>query len=180
MYLPVRHNVVAKVIYRMLTKLTGKATKEVYKNDEFEIWWDTKVSTKPTVKHNQPNMLLWRYQEKKVFIIDIVVGLDTNSDKNYASKLVNYLPLSVELKRLYTTYSFEIVPIVIGATGVIPKSLKKSLLKIGVSVNTRNNENTRAVPKGCNIRKRENHQICYEIHVMVDDSSLPIETFYET
>ena len=132
MYLPVRHNAVAKVIYRMLTKLTDKATKEVYKNDEFEIWRDTKVSTKPTVKHNKPDMLLWRYQEKKVFIINIVVGLDTNCDKDYASKLDNYLPLSVEMKRLYTTYSFEIVPIVVGATGVIPKSLKKSLLKIGV------------------------------------------------
>ena len=132
MYLPVRHNAVAKVIYRMLTNLTDKATKEVYKNDEFEIWWDTKVSTKPTVKHNKPDMLLWRYQEKKVFIIDIVVGLDTNCDKNYASKLDNYLPLSVGLKKLYTTYSFEIVPIVVGVTGVIPKSLKKSLLKIGV------------------------------------------------
>ena len=127
-----QHNAVAKVIYRMLTKLTDKATKEVYKNDEFEIWWDTKVSTKPTVKHNKPDMLLWRYQEKKVFLIDIVVGLDTNCDKNYASKLDNYLPLSVELKRLYTTYSFEIVLIVVGVTGVIPKSLKKSLLKIGV------------------------------------------------
>ena len=62
MYLLVRDNDVAKVICRVLTNLTDKSREEVYKNDEFEIWWDIKISTKPAVKHNKSDMLLWRYQ----------------------------------------------------------------------------------------------------------------------
>ena len=132
MYLPVRHNAVAMVIYKMLTKIQDNTVQEVYKNAEYEIWWDVKISTKPAVKHNKPDMFLWRFEEKKAFIIDIVVGLDINTDKNYSLKLDNYLPLSVEMKRLYNSYTFEIIPIVVGATGLIPKSFSRNLSKIGI------------------------------------------------
>ena len=47
--------------------------------------------------------------------------LDVNIDKNIKQKLDNYLPLAAELKRLYEQYTFEVLPIVIGATGLVTK-----------------------------------------------------------
>ena len=77
-------------------------------------------------------MLLWRLEEKKAFVIDVVVGLDVNVEKNYKIKQDNYLPLCVEMKKLYPEFSFEVVPIAIGATGLVMKKLSTDLEKIGI------------------------------------------------
>ena len=69
--------------------------------------------------------------EKKCSIIDISVGLDVNVTKIFKQKRDNYLPLAAELKRLYKTYTFEIIPIAIGATGLVTNSLKLMLKRIG-------------------------------------------------
>ena len=47
--------------------------------------------------------------------------LVANVDKNIKQKSDNYLPLTAELKRLYIEYDFEILPVVIGATGLVTK-----------------------------------------------------------
>ena len=109
-----------------------KAILSVYKDENIELWWDTKVVTKPALLHNKPDLLLWRLHDKKPYLIDIVVGLDVNVDKNYKVKQDNYLPLCVEMKKLYPEYSFEVVPISIGATGLITKRLPVDLGKIGI------------------------------------------------
>ena len=91
-----------------------------------------KIPTKPTLPHNKPDLLLWRLNEKKAFVIDVVVGLDVNVEKNYKTKQDNYLPLCVELKKLYPDFSYEVIPIAIGATGLVMKKLSADLEKIGI------------------------------------------------
>ena len=86
MYLPTRHNEVAKVIYENLisseTEVPMNSIQEVYSNADKEIWWDTKIKTSPTLEHNKPDIVLWLKKEKKCYIIDIKVGLDVNINKN--------------------------------------------------------------------------------------------------
>ena len=77
----------------------------------------------------------YRYAEKEdhqCFIIDISVGLDVNLTKNFSQKRNYYLPLAVELKRLYDKFIFEIIPLTIGATGLVTNDLKLMLKRIGV------------------------------------------------
>ena len=69
---------------------------------------------------------------KKTYIIDVVVGLDVNVEKNYKNKQDTYLPLCIELKKLYNEYSFEVIPIAIGATGLIMKRMSQDLETIGI------------------------------------------------
>ena len=59
--------------------------------------------------------------------------MDVNVDKNYELKHSSYLPLAAELKRLHKDYKFEVVPIVVGATGLVTNTLAKSLKKLGVN-----------------------------------------------
>ena len=136
MYLPIRHNEVAKVIYENLisreTKASTKSIQEVYANEDKEIWWDTKIKTFPTLEHNKPVIVLWLKKEKKYYIINIKVVLDVNINKNIDQKHDTYFLLSVELKRLYKDYTFEVIPIILGATGAITKHLKSNLEKIGI------------------------------------------------
>ena len=68
----------------------------------------------------------------KCFIMDICVCLDVNIDRNIKSKLDHYLPLAAELKRLYHHYDFEILPIVIGATGLVTKRTLNVFETLGI------------------------------------------------
>ena len=136
MYLPWRHNKVANVVYQnIVSKGNEKARQsiqEVYVSKDTEIWWDTKINTSHKCEHNKPDIVLWKKQEKKCYIIDICVCLDVNIDKNIKLKLDNYLPLAAELKRLYKDYTFEILPIIIGATGLVTASLVKNLKTLNI------------------------------------------------
>ena len=42
------------------------------------------------------------------------------------------MQLSSELKRLYPSFTFEIIPIVLGMTRLVPSSLRKNIEKVGV------------------------------------------------
>ena len=61
--------------------------------------------------------------ERKCYIIDKSIGLDVNVSTNHQAKIDNYLPLLAKLKRLYPEYVFDVVPIVICATGYIDNNL---------------------------------------------------------
>ena len=43
------------------------------------------------------------------------------------------MQLSPKLKRLYPNFSFEIVPIVLGATGLVTSDLRKNIEKLGIA-----------------------------------------------
>ena len=58
--------------------------------------------------------------------------LDQNISMKETEKVNNYIPLVSELQQLYRTYTYEIIPIVIGTLGAIPKSLKRNLENVGL------------------------------------------------
>ena len=70
--------------------------------------------------------------ENKCYINGIVTGLGINVGKNINLEYDNNKQLSSELKRLYPSFTFEIIPIVFCATGHAPSSLRKNIEKIGV------------------------------------------------
>ena len=94
----------ASVLYHQLTLSNSKTIESVYKDENIELWWDIKITTKPSLPHNKPDLLLWRLNEKKAFVIDVVVGLDVNVEKNYKTKQDSYLSLCVEMKKLYPDF----------------------------------------------------------------------------
>ena len=136
MHLTFRHDKVACVIYKqMLTsKLDEKVyVQEFYKDDLIEVWCDTIIKTLQKVQHNRPDVIVWKIKEKLCFIMDVSIGLDVNVDKSYELKHSSYLHLAAELKCLYEHYKFEVLLIVVGATGLVTNTLAKSLEKLGVS-----------------------------------------------
>ena len=70
---------------------------------------------------------MWDKSDKSCVIIDICVPLDENIHKQEKEKVDKYLQLIVGLKRIYPDYSYKIIPIVIGATGIVTNSLLMNL-----------------------------------------------------
>ena len=106
-------------------------TNEVWHSDNVEIWWDTVVKTTPPVKHNKPDLVVWKKDSKTCFIIDVCVPLDQNIQPNEKLRQDRYLALSVGLKRIYPQYTYTVIPIVLGATGLVTNSLVKNLGSLG-------------------------------------------------
>ena len=86
----------------------------------------------PPLKQNKPDILYWNKHDNTCFIINIAAGLDVNIRKNVNLKYDNYMQFSSELKRLYPNFSFEIVPIVSGTTGLVTSDLRKNVEKLGI------------------------------------------------
>ena len=84
------------------------------------------------LEHDKPDIVLWKREERKCFIIDICVCLDVNIDKNIELKQNYYLPLAAELKRLYPEYTYKVVPVIISATGHVTKQIVDILKKLKV------------------------------------------------
>lgn len=135
MYLPMRHDEVAATLYNTIIQThfpeqPYTRPQSVWKRGHLELWWDTHISTAPRVKHNKPDIVVWNDTIKKCTIIDICVPLDINVINQEKAKVDTYTPLIVGLLRLYPEYCYEIVPIVVGATGLITDSLVKNMRKI--------------------------------------------------
>ena len=132
MYLPLRHDEVAREAYNTIIKhhfpdQQFALPRPVWKRGHLEIWWDTHISTTPRVKHNRPDMVIWNTQNMTCKVVDICVPLDLNVSTQEKSKRDIYGPLVVGLLRHYPQFKFEIVPLVIGATGLVTNSLTTNL-----------------------------------------------------
>ena len=138
MYLPVRHNEVAKAFYNEMMKSFNynheprKTPESIFKTKKIEVWWDKKIAVQPPVEHNRPDIVLWNLEKKECTVIDICVPLDVNVAREEKEKCDKYFVLTSRLQRLYPQYTYNIVPIVVGSTGFIPKSLQGHLVKCGI------------------------------------------------
>ena len=74
--------------------------------------------------------MIWDLLKKHCTIVDICVPLDINVKNQEKMKIDTYAPLIVGLLRIYPSYSFEVVPIVVGATGLVTDSLVTNVRKI--------------------------------------------------
>ena len=126
-----------KVVYEKLLQAEGEKKSpikipQVTKIGSKELWWDKTIILPNKVNHNRPDLVIWNNKTKECKIIDFSVPLDQNISVKETEKVNNYIPLASELQQLYRTYTYEIIPIVIGTLGAIPKSLKRNLENVGL------------------------------------------------
>jgi hypothetical protein len=85
----------------------------------------TIITTKTTTKTTKTTTTTTT--KKTVCLIDVAIPSTPNLEKKYNEKIQNYLPLAEEIKSVWKLNSVIVVPIIISATGVIPKSLHQSI-----------------------------------------------------
>ncbi|KAL1446281.1 hypothetical protein WDU94_005480, partial [Cyamophila willieti] len=109
----------------------------VITKDDITILYNQQVHTDRTINANKPDIIVRDRKEKICLIIDVAIPADMNVEKKEAEKNLKYKDLAIEIERMWNT-KVKIVPIIIGALGVVPKSLKDNLQQLpgNFSINT--------------------------------------------
>ena len=82
-----------------------------------EIWWDKKVMTQKKIKHDRPDIIIWDKESKHCKIVDVSIPLDTNVKLREQMKRDYYIELIDQLQRIYPTYKYVVIPVILGALG---------------------------------------------------------------
>ena len=96
---------------------------QVIENEKATILWDSPIITDRHVPCNKPDIFI---QEKsdRCQIIDVAILSDYNIQKKATEKMSKYVDLQIECKRLWNK-KVEVIPVIIGATGIVDKNMKK-------------------------------------------------------
>lgn len=98
----------------------------------FEIWWDNTVVTPTHMEHNRPDVVVIDHVLKKWVLVDFSVPFDANVLKKEDDKIRIYAKLSTEINKLHRVQSC-VIPIVVGALGVVSKRLAGYVERLGIS-----------------------------------------------
>ena len=139
-YLPMRHDMVAKTLYKEIIKKNHPEVKApkgineqeyIQKLGDNEYWWNLSINTAQKVQHNKPDLVIWNTKKKTCDIIEVSCPADINITKKEEEKLSTYIPLIRNLQIMHPNYHYRIIPIIVGALGSIPNSLHGYVCQLG-------------------------------------------------
>jgi hypothetical protein len=132
-----RHDGVAKVIHQKLAEVAelieDKCPYYKYKpanvleKDSFTLYWNRSIITDKTIPSNRPDITFTNKKTKNTFLMDIAIPNTHNLAKTITEKQNKYQELANEIRDMWKQDAVQMVPIVISATGIIPKSLSQIL-----------------------------------------------------
>ena len=138
-----RHDSVAKALHWKLSKTHqfpcsdkwyDHVPEMVCENNEVKLLWDCDIQTDHVIQARRPDIVLVEKKKNVVSLIDVAVPWDSRVATKEQEKINKYQDLKIELKRIWHKEKVEVIPIVIGALGAIPKNLKRNLESIGVDL----------------------------------------------
>ena len=96
----------------------------------YEIRWDQPIPTTRKLDHNKPDVMI-DHVDKKWTLIDFSVRCDKNVAKKEDDKKTKYIELARSVAAEHNV-RVEIIPIVVGALGVVTKDLENYLKKLEI------------------------------------------------
>ena len=111
----------------------------VLENDTHKLLWDFDIQTDHLISARRPDLIIITKKKRKENLqnVDFAVPADHRIKLKECEKRDKYLDLARELKKLWNM-KVTIIPIVIGAFGMVTKGLLKGLedLEVGDRVET--------------------------------------------
>lgn len=143
-YKKVRHDKVAAILHWHMCKQYGFAYTEksyehfvekgmrVLENEDVKVLWDFPIQTDAKLDHNRPDIVLIDKKKKICFLIDVACPFDTRIEKKEREKIEAYTDLKYEILKCWKgeVKKVIIVPVIIGALGMVTKKLAKFLEQI--------------------------------------------------
>jgi len=134
-----RHNQVAAQLHLDICKKYGikvdakswyeHKPERVMENDKATILLDSQIITDRHIPFNKPDKVIKDHETNKCLIIDVAIPSDYNIQKKITEKLSKYIDLQIECQRMWNMTT-EVIPVIIGATGIIDSNIGRYLLKI--------------------------------------------------
>ena len=100
--------------------------KSVYEEGDVTVLWNQAVHTDREVTANRPDIMIKYKKEKTCTLLDVAILADRNVVQKEAEKKLKYKSLCIEIQRMWNL-KCTIVPVIIGGTGIITRSLRKNL-----------------------------------------------------
>lgn len=133
-----RHNKVAQYVHwkvcqhygiKVLNHWYEHQIVPVTENERVLILWDFAIQTDRTIMANRPDIVIRDKAERTCLLLDVAIPTDRNTSLKTYEKLSKYKDLDIELQKSWNVKT-KTIPIIIGALGVINKSLPKYLKEI--------------------------------------------------
>jgi len=84
------------------------------------------VESSSTHTANRPDIIIKNKKEKTCTLVDVKIPADRNVVQKEAENKLKYKSLCTEVQRMWNL-KCTIVPVIIGATGIVTRSLRKNL-----------------------------------------------------
>jgi len=102
------------------------AQASVYEEEYVTVLWNQEVHTDKEVTANRSDIIIKNKKEKTCTLIDVAIHADKNVVQNEAEKKLKYKSLGIEIQQMWNL-KCTIIPVIIGATGIVMRSLRKNL-----------------------------------------------------
>ena len=100
--------------------------KPVCEKGDVAVLWNQAVHTDREVTENRLDIIIKIKKEKTCCVIDVAIPADRNVVQKEAEKKLKYKSLCIETQRMWNL-KYTIIPVIIRATGIVTRSLKKNL-----------------------------------------------------
>jgi hypothetical protein len=84
------------------------------------------VQTDREVLANRPDIIIKNKKDKICLLIDVAIPSDRNVIQKDSEKKLKYKNSSMEIQRMWNMKYF-VIPVIIGATGIVTRGLRKYL-----------------------------------------------------
>ena len=105
---------------------------DVIESESVKVLWNFTIQTDHEIAHNRPDITLVDKRSMTAYLIDIAVPNDIYIAERRLDKIRNYTNLANEIKTLWQLRKVDIIPIVIGATGMFYHGLDDDLKKLDI------------------------------------------------
>ena len=102
---------------------------QVIENEKATILWDYQVKTDKHIQCNKPDLIVQEKESERCVIIDVAILSDYNIQKKATDKMSKYVDLQIKCQRMWDK-KVEVIPLIIGATGVVDRNIQSCLKKI--------------------------------------------------
>ena len=100
--------------------------KPVYEKGDVTVLWNQAVHTERGVTASRSDIIIKNTKEKTCILIDVAIPADRNVVQKETEKKLQYKSLCKEIQRMWNL-KCTIIPVIIGATGIVTRSLRKNL-----------------------------------------------------
>jgi hypothetical protein len=83
------------------------------------------VQADRTIPKSKPYIIIRDNEKGTCMLIDVAISGDGNVIKKETEKILKYKDLTIEIQRMWNVKA-RVIPVIIGATGTISKTLKNT------------------------------------------------------
>ena len=101
-------------------------------NGEVLLFYDTRIPTTRFIENRalRSDVVVWDMRKRHIQILDVTVQNDWGINEAERAKIAKYQDLKNDVHEAWAAISAEIIPVAVGATGLIKRNLENYLNRI--------------------------------------------------